>query len=37
MEKVPDAEIYTAVRGSPGRKEEMLHCFRHLKLDRTEY
>lgn len=36
MEKVLDAEIYTAARPPPGKKEELLHCFRHFELDWTE-
>lgn len=34
MKKVLDAKM--AVLPSPRRKEEMLHCFQHLKIDWME-
>lgn len=36
MEKVLEAKIYRAVQPSPGRKEEMLHCFQHFKREWME-
>lgn len=36
MKKVLDAKIYRAVQPSPRRKEEMLRCFQHLKVDWME-
>lgn len=36
MRKVLDAKICRAVLPSPRRKEEMLCCFQHLKVDLME-